>query len=181
MERWQDQGEIGECNNCTDWVGGWIQENRSENRSRWKKGWWRLEWQGPVPAEQPGIIRGGKWAKSHAVFANRPGATDDKPDGWQCTVSTLLWEGRKRRETRGGPKREDRELQVVSEVAGNQKIHRNQCERWATPRKHVFLIPAKIKYLSYADISLWPEYVFTKTFEIYTKVVTYKHITILNM
>lgn len=157
MERWQDQGEIGECNNCTDWVGGWIRENRSENRSRWKKGWWRLEWQGPVPAEQPGIIRGGKWAKSHAVFANRPGATDDKPDGWQCTVSTLLWEGRKRRETRGGPKREDRELQVVSEVAGNQKIHRNQCERWATPRKHVFLIPAKIKYLSYADISLWPE------------------------
>lgn len=72
---------------------------RKEKRRRWKRGRRRPEWQGLVPAEQAGIIRAGKWAESHAVLASRPGATDDKPDGWQRTVSTLLWERGRRRES----------------------------------------------------------------------------------
>ena len=77
-------------------------QRRSENRRRWKRGRRRPEWQGLVPAEQPGIIRAGKWAESHAVLANRPGATDDKPDGWRRTVSTLLWERGRRKGGEGG-------------------------------------------------------------------------------
>lgn len=90
-------------------------KKKRRRRRKWR-GWRRRpEWQRPGPTEQARIIRAGKWAESHAVLANRPGATDDKPDGWQCTVSTLLWERGRTVE------RESRELQVVREVARFQE------------------------------------------------------------
>lgn len=108
-------------------------------RRRWERGRRRPERLGPVPAEQAGIIRAGKWAESHAVLANRPGATDDKPDGWQLTVSTLLWERGRRREAT--TKREIWELQVVrgeseGERGGGQSgnVFVNDCgEQMFTP------------------------------------------------
>lgn len=95
-------------------------QRRGEKWRRWRRwrwrGWrWRPKWRGPGPTEQAGIIRAGKWAESHAVLSNRPGATDDKPDGWQCTVSTLL------RERGRTVERERRELQVVRAVARHQE------------------------------------------------------------
>lgn len=48
----------------TEGVTNALRQRRSEKRKkkkrRWKRGRRRPEWQGPVPAEQAGIIRAGK-------------------------------------------------------------------------------------------------------------------------